>query len=343
MKVIVDDKIPYIHEAIEQIADEVIYRKGSEFSAADVADADALIVRTRTRCNRELLADSKVKYIATATIGFDHLDTEFLKEKGITWNNCPGCNANSVAQYVRSSLLLLAHAGKINLRHCTLGIVGAGHVGKAVSRAVAPLGVRILYNDPPQEESGASKDLNFFPLSTLQQECDIISFHTPLTHNGKYPTFHLADRSFLKGLRKNCILFNTSRGAVVDNQALLEALEKEWIQDAVIDTWEHEPDINRKLLQRVFIGTPHIAGYSADGKANATRMALQGLCDFFGLPFNYKIEPPELPETRRPNPKASAEEQALQLYNPQTDSTLLKTHPEQFEELRGNYPLRREK
>lgn len=343
MKVIVDDKIPFIREAIEQIADEVVYRKGKEISAADVADADALIIRTRTRCDRALLEGSRVKYIATATIGFDHLDTEYLKERGIAWKNCPGCNADSVGQYVRSSLILLARAGKINLRHCILGIVGAGHVGQAVSRAVAPLGVHILYNDPPQEETASNNGLHFSSLDVLQKECDIISFHTPLTHDGKYPTYHLADRTFLKGLKKECILFNTSRGAVVDNQALLEALEKGWIQDSVIDTWENEPDINRQLLQRVFLGTPHIAGYSADGKANATRMALEGLCHFFGLPFTYKIVPPELPESRKPDPHASAEEQSLQLYNPQTDSTLLKMHPEQFEEQRGNYPLRREK
>lgn len=343
MKVIVDDKIPFIRQAIEQIADEVVYRKGKEICAADVADADALVIRTRTRCDRELLENSRVKYIATATIGFDHLDIGFLKEKGITWSNCPGCNASSVGQYVRSCLILLSRAGKIDPKHCTLGIVGAGHVGKAVSQAVAPLGVRILYNDPPLEESGDSSGLSFSPLSTLQKECDIISFHTPLVRDGKHPTYHLADRTFLKGLKKECILFNSSRGPVVDNQALLEALQEGWIQDAVIDTWEHEPDINQELLQRVFIGTPHIAGYSADGKANATRMALQGLCHFFGLPFTYKIEPPELPPARRPDPNASAEDQALQLYNPQTDSTLLKTHPEQFEEQRGNYPLRREK
>lgn len=342
MKVIVDDKIPFIREAIEQIADQVVYRKGSEISAADVADADALIVRTRTRCDRKLLEGSRVQYIATATIGFDHLDTEYLKEKGIAWNNCPGCNASSVGQYVRSCLILLAHAGKIRLNHCTMGIVGAGHVGKAVSQAVSSLGVRILYNDPPLEESGTD-NLHFAPLSRLQQECDIISFHTPLVRDEKYPTYHLADRAFLEGLKKQCILFNTSRGPVVDNQALLEALEEKKVQDAVIDTWENEPDINRQLLQRVFIGTPHIAGYSADGKANATRMALENLCRFFGLPFHYRIDPPELPEDRRPDPHASAEDQMLQLYNPQTDSALLKTHPERFEELRGNYPLRREK
>lgn len=342
MKVIVDDKIPFIREAIEKIADEVVYRKGSEISATDVADADALVIRTRTRCDRNLLEGSNVKYIATATIGFDHLDIEYLKEKGIIWQNCPGCNANSVGQYVHSCLILLSQAGKIDLKHCTLGIVGAGHVGKAVGKAVSTLGVKVLYNDPPLEETDTS-DLSFSTLEQLQQECDLISFHTPLIRNGKYPTYHLADRKFLNGLKKGCILINTSRGPVVDNEALLEALQKKQIQDAIIDTWENEPRINRQLLQQVFLGTPHIAGYSADGKANATRMALEGLCHFFHRPFTYKIEPPELPVSRRPDPQTSPAEQALKLYNPQTDSILLKTHPEQFEEQRGNYPLRREK
>lgn len=343
MKVVVDNKIPFIREAIEQIADEVVYIKGNEMSASDVADADALIVRTRTRCNRELLEGSQVKYIATATIGFDHLDVEYLKEQGIIWKNCPGCNANSVGQYVHSSLLLLDQAGKIDLNHCTMGIVGAGHVGKAVGKAAESLGVRVLYNDPPLEESGAESHLHFSTLKELQQQCDIISFHTPLVLNGKYPTYHLADRSFLSGLKKECILFNTSRGEVVNNEALLDLLKKGEIQDAVIDTWENEPNINRELLQRVFIGTPHIAGYSADGKANATRMALEGLCRFFGLPFRYEISAPELPEEQRPAPHLTPRERALCLYNPQRDSLLLKEHPEEFEELRGNYPLRREK
>lgn len=343
MKVIVDNKIPFIREAIEQIADEVVYIKGCEISAPDVRDADALIVRTRTRCNRQLLEGSRVKYIATATIGFDHLDVEYLKEKGITWKNCPGCNANSVGQYVHSCLLLLDLNGLIDLNHCTLGIVGAGHVGKAVGRAAASLGVHVLYNDPPLEESGTANDMHFSTLKELQQECDIISFHTPLVLNGPHPTYHLADRTFLNGLKKECILFNTSRGEVVDNEALLDVLQQKGIRDAVIDTWENEPHINRELLQRVFIGTPHIAGYSADGKANATRMALEGLCRFFGLPFCYEISAPELPEELRPAPHCTPRERALCLYNPQRDSLLLKEHPEEFEELRGNYPLRREK
>lgn len=343
MKAIVDNKIPFIREAIEKIADEVVYIKGNEMSASDVANADALIVRTRTRCNRELLEGSRVKYIATATIGFDHLDVEYLKEKGITWKNCPGCNANSVGQYVHSSLILLDQAGKIDLKHCTMGIVGAGHVGKAVGKAAESLGVQVLYNDPPLEESGTASEIHFSTLEELQKKCNIISFHTPLVIRGKYPTFHLADRSFLSGLRKECILFNTSRGEVVDNEALLDMLKEEKIRDAVIDTWEHEPDINRELLQRVFIGTPHVAGYSADGKANATRMALEGLCRFFNLPFCYEISAPELPEAQRPLPHSSEREKALCLYNPQKDNILLKNHPEDFEELRGNYPLRREK
>ena len=161
--------------------------------------------------------------------------------------------------------------------------------------------------------------------------------------DGKYPTYHLADKSFLACLKPECILFNTSRGAVVDNTALLHALQKREIRDAVIDTWEKEPDINLELLKQVFIGTPHIAGYSADGKANATHMALEGLCNFFKIPFQFNISAPELPEELRPTPDMPLHERALLLYNPQKDSSVLKTHPEQFEELRGNYPLRREK
>lgn len=343
MKVVVDNKIPFIQDAIEQIADTVIYKKGNDINAQDVADADALIVRTRTRCDRKLLENSSVKYIATATIGFDHIDVDYLKEKNIVWNNCPGCNANSVAQYIHSCLLLLNDAKKIDINHCSMGIVGAGHVGKAVGKAVSALGIKVYYNDPPLEESGTEKNICFADIETIQQTCDIVSFHTPLVLNGKYPTYHLADREFMSKLKKDCILINTSRGAVVDNDALLDMLQNGQLQDAVIDTWEHEPEINRILLERVFIGTPHIAGYSADGKANATRMALEGLCRFFNRPFNYTIEAPELPAELRPSAQASDCEKALTLYNPLKDSLRLKTHPELFEELRGNYPLRREK
>lgn len=336
MKIIVDNKIPYIHEAVEQIADEVVYLPGSGFTAGDVRDADALVIRTRTRCNRELLEGSKVKFIATATIGFDHIDVDYCDEAGIVWKNCPGCNAGSVEQYLHSVLLLLKRRKGVRLEESCLGIVGVGHVGSRIQRMAEALGMRVLLNDPPRADRG---ETGFVDLSVLARECDIITFHTPLNRNGKYKTFHLADADFFVGLQRKPFIVNTSRGEVMETLALLDALKTGRIRDAVIDTWENEPDIHPDLLQKVFLGTPHIAGYSADGKSNATRMALEELCNFFHIQADFKIVPPALPYM---DYSSDPEEAFLQVYDPTRDSDALKRHPEEFEHLRGNYPLRRE-
>ena len=277
MKIVVDDKIPFIREAIAQISTDVIYKPGIAISPDDIHDADALIIRTRTRCDETLLKGSKVSFIATATIGYDHLDIEYLKRAHITWTNCPGCNANSVGQYIHSCLLLLEKEKGYNLSKTTVGLVGVGHVGHAVIEAIRPLGVQILLNDPPQKEAlrKAGKPHEFFlKMEELQEKCDIISFHTPLITKGPYPTFHLANKTFFNALKKQPIIINTSRGAVVDNTDVLQALKDGIIRDAIIDTWENEPNINQELLNLIYIGTPHIAGYSADGKANATFRSL---------------------------------------------------------------------
>lgn len=345
MKIVVDDKIPFIREAISQISTDVIYKPGIAISPDDIHDADALIIRTRTRCDETLLKGSKVSFIATATIGYDHLDIEYLKRAHITWTNCPGCNANSVGQYIHSCLLLLEKEKGYDLSKTTVGLVGVGHVGHAVIEAIRPLGVQILLNDPPQKEAlrKAGKPHEFFlKMEELQEKCDIISFHTPLITKGLYPTFHLANKTFFNALKKQPIIINTSRGAVMDNTDVLQALKDDIIRDAIIDTWENEPNINQELLNLIYIGTPHIAGYSADGKANATRMALTALCNHFHLPVTFQIRVPQLPEEELPEPNLTETERALVLYNPHTDSLKLKSHPTMFEELRGNYPLRRE-
>ena len=343
MKIVVDDKIPFIREAIAQISTDVIYKPGIAISPDDIHDADALIIRTRTRCDETLLKGSKVSFIATATIGYDHLDIEYLKRAHITWTNCPGCNANSVGQYIHSCLLLLEKEKGYDLSKTTVGLVGVGHVGHAVIEAIRPLGVQILLNDPPQKEAlrKAGKPHEFFlKMEELQEKCDIISFHTPLITKGPYPTFHLANKTFFNALKKQPIIINTSRGAVVDNTDVLQALKDGIIRDAIIDTWENEPNINQELLNLIYIGTPHIAGYSAE--ANATRMALTALCNHFHLPVTFQIRVPQLPEEELPEPNLTETERALVLYNPHTDSLKLKSHPTMFEELRGNYPLRRE-
>lgn len=336
MKVIVDNKIPYIREALSHLADEVVYLPGKEFTPEVVKDADALIIRTRTLCNRELLEGSKVKFIGTATIGFDHIDTEYCQEAGIRWSNCPGCNAGAVEQYVHAVLLLLQQEKGIDLRKACLGIVGVGHVGSHILSMAGRLGMRVLLNDPPRADQGES---GFVSLQTLAEECDILTFHTPLIREGKYETFHLADASFFKSLKKKPYLINTSRGEVVETEALLHALDNGVIQGAVIDVWEHEPHINLELLDKVFLGTPHIAGYSADGKANATRMVLEAFCRFFGKEIDFTIT---LPDDSHQVYDKDEDIRILQQYNPHRDCDALRANPELFEQLRGDYPLRRE-
>lgn len=337
MKVIVDDKIPYIREALSAMGVEAQYVEGSKFTSAIVRDADALIVRTRTQCNGALLEGSRVQFIATATIGYDHIDTGYCESHGIRWANAPGCNAASVRQYVQSVLLLLQFEKGVDLTKATLGVVGVGHVGTLVAEMARSWGMRVLCCDPPRAERG---EQGFVSLETIVQEADVITLHTPLVRDGKYPTFHLADENFFASLQRKPYFINSSRGETTDTQALLKALDEGNISQCCIDVWEYEPHINLELLERCHIGTPHIAGYSCNGKANATRMSLSALATHFGLA--------DIPDVQAPSPKqaiicaSNLAEALLQIYNPHTDSQTLKSRPQFFEQLRGNYPIRHE-
>ena len=338
MKIVIDNKIPYISGAIKSITNDVVYIDGKEFTSEIVKDADALIIRTRTYCDKSLLEGSNVKFIATATIGFDHIDTQYCKEAGITWTNCPGCNADAVAQYIEAVLLILKLTEGKNINELTMGVVGIGNVGKRIVKVAQKLGLRVLQNDPPRQEAEGLND--FVSLQTIAEECDVITFHTPLNKDGQYKTYHIADDSFFESLKKKPYIINTSRGEVIDTEAILSAFEKQQIEQAIIDVWEFEPDIDLTLLDKAIIGTPHIAGYSADGKANATRMSLDALCRFFNIKADYTVEPPTPPF---PVIHAHSLDQGiLDIYDPRTDSKNLKTAPQKFEELRGNYPFRRE-
>ncbi len=338
MKIIIDDKIPYIRDAVRMITGDAVYLKGAEISKEDIKDADAMIIRTRTRCDASLLEGTAVRFVATATIGFDHIDTAFMRRAGIAWTNCPGCNSGSVAQYLRSVLLLLERDKGMTLRDMTIGVVGCGHVGSKVKKVAEELGMRVLACDPPLQEK--DKSGGFVSMETIKRECDVITFHVPLTTGQPHPTLHLADSGFFDSLPHRPVIINTSRGSVVDNAQLLRALDEGKVSEAVIDTWENEPDISLPLLGKVWIGTPHIAGYSADGKVNADNMSLAALCRHFGITPPPPITPPSLPPDFIPS--ADKDTLALQLYNPLEDSERLKRSPGSFENLRGNYPLRRE-
>lgn len=347
MKFVIDDKIPYIKGALETFG-EVLYLPGKATTSEVVRDADALITRTRTRCNAGLLEGSSVKMIATATIGYDHIDTAYCAEKGIEWTNAPGCNSWSVAQYIMAALHHLAQSRRLPLDELTLGVVGAGNVGSKVARLARTIGMKVLVNDPPRQRKEG--DDGFVSLKKIQDEADIITFHTPLSREGADATFHLANAAFFEGCRKGLIFINSSRGEVMDTIAVLNSIENGVISEAIIDCWENEPDIDRVLLEKAFIATPHIAGYSKDGKANGTSMSIQALSRRFKLGIDdWQCENVELPSET--NIKISGKnktkqeilnEAILATYPIWEDSERLKQSPETFEKQRGDYPLRRE-
>lgn len=345
MKILADAHIPYLKEVAEQFG-EVSYLPGNMFTKEAVKEKDVLIVRTVTHFDEKILHASNVKLICSATIGFDHIDTEYCRANNIAWRTAPGCNARSVEQYVTASLLYMAQKNNFNLSDKTIGIVGVGNVGKEVARACQILGMKVLLNDPPRSESENGN--LFVDLETIQKRADIITFHTPLTKEGKYPTFHLADEKFFDALKQKPILINTSRGAVVDNSALKNALKKGTVSGAIIDTWENEPTIDRELLQLADIATPHIAGYSADGKWNATKMSLYTINNFFDLkkdPIQLLPIPEPTNSTIDLSTLAADEQIAFAIhhtYNPLDDSESLKENPDNFYYFRSHYPLRRE-
>ncbi len=358
MHLVIDDKIPYARGRAEQLG-TADYLPGAAITADDVRRADALVVRTRTRCDRALLEGSRVRFIATATIGFDHLDTGYLREAGIGWTNCPGCNAGSVAQYVRNSLLLLEAEGRLRLGGCRVGLVGVGHVGSRVAAELRRWGCELLLCDPPRLEGSVQMPAGVevlcparectATLADVARLADVVTFHTPLVRTGPHATFHLAGPDFFRALRRRPVVINASRGEVVDTEALLHALDEGQAGPAVIDTWEHEPAIDLRLLRRAYLATPHIAGYSADGKAAGTRMALEAVAAHFGQPCRFGIAPPQLPAGYRyypsvpvPSGCSAAAAECLRLYDPRRDSDALRTRPADFERLRGDYPLRRE-
>lgn len=345
MKIIADNTVPFLKGIAEPVA-EIEYLNSKEFTPDKVRDADALIVRSIDKCTRELLAGSKVKLITTATIGFDHIDTHYCDEAGITWFNAPGCNAESVGLYVLSSLISVSLRSGEELEGKTLGIVGVGHVGSVVERIARYLGMNVLRNDPPRQEQEGSE--GFVSLETIAEESDIITLHVPFTKEGKYPTWHLAGSSFFDKLRKKPWLVNSCRGAVHDTEALLNAVKEGKISRLILDCWENEPVINRELLSLCDIATPHIAGFSADGKANGTRACLMNIERFFDIKFDkLKDVIPPAPENEvidmdRFSGAHRVGQAVLSCFNPEIIDSELRRSPGDFEQFRTNYRHPRE-
>jgi erythronate-4-phosphate dehydrogenase len=347
MKVIIDNKIPYIKGALEPFA-EVIYLPGKDTTPEIVKDADAIITRTRTKCNEQLLKGSLVKIIATATIGYDHIDTQWCEANGIEWTNAPGCNSWSVAQYMMAALHTLAQEKKLELSEMTIGIIGAGNVGSKVARLCSLIGMNILVNDPPRQRSEGNE--GFVSLKEIQQKADIITVHTPLTFSGEDKTFHMIDDQFIEKCENDIFFINAARGEIMETQAVLAALKFGKIRETIIDCWENEPEIDLELLDHTFISTPHIAGYSRDGKANGTKMSVRALSQKFNLGIDsWDCKDVELPKntTLHLNGEAKSDQEIITeailfTYPIEEDSERLKFYPRTFEKQRGDYPVRRE-
>ena len=327
MKAVIDKYIPFLAEALRGQGVEVVELVPEEITREAVADAEALFVRTRTRVDSALLQGSRVQFVATATIGTDHLDIPYMEQEGIGWASAPGCNAQAVCDYVEECLTterpplaerpLRCPTAALSDR-LTLGLVGCGHVGSKVKAMAERRGMRVLVSDPP-------KGLHT-PLEQIAAEADVITFHTPLTRTGAYPTYHLCNAEFLEQCRPGTLIINAARGGVVDEEALLQSG-----LPCAIDTWEGEPDINRDLLRHAWLASYHIAGYSLEGKINASQQVLDAFCRFFQ------------------RKACIIDKKAVTLHAHSGDNApgwlrriteQLKAQPEAFEQLRKAYPLR---
>lgn len=330
MKTIVENKIPFIKGCLEP-SGRVEYLAPGEITPGAVADADALVVRTRTRCDAALLEGSRVRWIATATIGTDHIDLDYCRDRGIRVVNAPACNAPAVAQWVMTALAAL----EVDPRGKTIGIVGAGGIGSVVERYARALGMEVLVCDPPRAEREG--DAAFTDIGTLAERSDIITLHVPMTTTGTCPTRHLVDARLLSHCERRPLLLNAARGAVVDTAALVGALRSGLVGDAVIDCWEGEPAISLDLLNLAAIATPHIAGYSLEGKQRATAAVVSAFARDHGVataPLPFDVPPV-------PEPPASLGQIAA-TYDIMADDRALRRSPGSFEQLRNNYNYRHE-
>lgn len=327
MKILIERNIPFVEGLLEPFA-EVHYLSAGAFAPETVKDADALLVRTRTCCDSRLLDGSSVSFIGTATIGTDHIDLPWCEAAAITVANAPGCNAPAVGQYVLSSISRLKDGDPSGL---TLGVVGVGHVGSIVERWARQAGMRVMLVDPPRQAAEGGQ--GWSSLAEVASEADIITFHTPYDST----TRHMADTAFFVSLKRQPVIINAARGGIVDNPALVAALDSGMVKEAVIDCWENEPQISPELLKRAYIATPHIAGYSYEGKVRATRMVVDALCRHFKLPH---IDMPQHV------PAGAPEQMDLRTiaasYNPLADTAALRRSPTDFEHLRNHYVLRHE-
>jgi erythronate-4-phosphate dehydrogenase len=354
MRIVIDRNIPYGEPVFSTLGDVTALRTG-DIQAAAVQNADILIIRSETKVNAALLDGSPVRFVGTATIGTDHVDTGYLAAHGIGFTSAPGCNANSVAEYITAALLTISQRLDLGLAGKTLGIVGVGNIGSKVVRVAQALGMRVLQNDPPLARQ--TGDARFVHLDELM-EADIITLHVPLSRTGPDATYHFFDATRIGAMKPGSILINASRGAVVETAAIRNALARKHLAGAVLDVWEKEPAINAELLSLVNIGTAHVAGYSLDGKVTAVRMVYQSLCKHLGVLPTWtgwdKLPSPGSPRFSLPAQAGGTEEilrkTVARCYDIELDDRLLRemlAQPEDrradyFMKLRTGYRMRRE-
>ena len=340
IKITADRNIPFLEGIFEPYADRQ-YIDGKDIRHEDIIDSDALIIRTRTKCDRTFLEGTKVSIIATATIGTDHIDLEWCRENGIRVVNAQGCNAGGVMQYVFSALYGTASRKGIKLDGATIGIIGVGNVGKKVEHTARRLGFNVLLCGPPRAEKEGPE--GFVSLEELLENSNVVTLHTPLDETTK----GMAGAEFFARMKPGAFFINASRGEVVDEQALIEARPK--LGPVIIDTWNNEPNINRELLEMTDIATPHIAGYSFQGKQNGTASAVRAVARYFGIIGLFHFFPTcDLPEHQPIKLKLAGKTQgeitAVFQYNYPifTDDFMLRMNPANFEKLRSEYQYRRE-
>jgi len=352
-KIVVNKHTPAAVEAFSLLG-TVVALDTLEVTDEAVRDADLLVVRSETKVDRALLEQSRVMFVGTVTIGFDHVDTEYLASRGIAFANAPGSNANSVADYVTAALFTWSQRTGSPLRGKSIGIVGVGHVGSKVERVARALGMKVILNDPPLARQ--TRDEKYRPLDELM-EADFITLHVPLTTSGVDATYHLFDASRIRRMKAGSVLLNTSRGAVVETKALEERLVSKHLSAAILDVWEGEPEISLDLLSRVMLGTPHIAGHSLDGKLNACRMIYEEAARFLGVTPTWRIDASLTPDEARIAVPPEPEEECdvvhyvvREAYDIESDDRLLRQlngmkqsdRRGYFMKLRAEYRIRRE-
>ncbi len=354
MKIVADENIPFVKDCFSSIG-EVLTVGGRAITPAVVRDADVLLVRSITLVDEALLAKSAVQFVATATIGMEHVDQEYLASAGVGFASAPGSNSNSVAEYVVAALLALGRKHRVDLAGRRIGVVGVGNVGSKVVKKAQALGMTCVLNDPPLARQ--TGDAKYRPLEEVYG-CDFVTMHTPLTRDGADRTYHLADEVFFGSLKDGCFFINTSRGAVADTAALKRAIAGGRLGGAVLDVWENEPNIDGELIRKVDLSTPHIAGYSFDGKVLGLIMIYRAVCEHFGLEARHDVGDflPAPPVPVIHIERLAADEQAVihdvvqQVYvinrdDFNTREILLVPQEERgrfFDDLRKNYPVRRE-